>query len=106
MQLRLARRLAVRVEARIVRARASGLVRTQCWLWQGARVGGRLRYGCLRDGDRHQYAHRIMYRAHVGPIPRGLVLDHLCEVPWCVRPSHLEAVTQSENIRRGFRRAR
>jgi len=28
-------------------------------------------------------------------------LDHLCRNRACVRPSHLEPVTQTENIRRG-----
>jgi hypothetical protein len=30
----------------------------------------------------------------------GLVLDHLCEQPACRRPSHLEPVTQKENMQR------
>jgi hypothetical protein len=38
---------------------------------------------------------------HVGPIPEGLTIDHLCKNPGCVRPDHLEAVTMRENIRRG-----
>ena len=29
------------------------------------------------------------------------MLDHLCRVPGCVNPFHLEAVTNEENIRRG-----
>jgi hypothetical protein len=29
------------------------------------------------------------------------VLDHLCRRCECVRPDHLEAVTNAENIRRG-----
>jgi hypothetical protein len=37
----------------------------------------------------------------VGPIPDGLVLDHLCRVRNCVRPEHLEVVTFRENVLRG-----
>ena len=41
------------------------------------------------------------YRAMVGEIPGGLVLDHLCRNVLCVNPSHLEPVTNRENILRG-----
>lgn len=45
-------------------------------------------------------AHRVSYELFVGPIPEGYDVDHLCGQPLCVRPSHLEAVTPSENRRR------
>jgi hypothetical protein len=34
-------------------------------------------------------------------LPESVVLDHLCGERACVRPSHLQPVTQVENIRRG-----
>ncbi len=46
-------------------------------------------------------SHRVVYEALVGPIPEGLVLDHLCRVLNCVNPNHLEPVTHQENVRRG-----
>lgn len=46
-------------------------------------------------------AHRWSYEYHTGPIPEGLVIDHLCRNKVCVNPDHLEAVTSSENFRRG-----
>ena len=30
-----------------------------------------------------------VYEWFVGPIPKGLQLDHLCRVPHCVNPAHL-----------------
>ena len=64
----------------------------QCWPWGGVLDAG---YGRL-----HIQAHRFMYEYRVGPIPDGLVLDHLCMNKQCVNPKHLEPVTDAENLRR------
>lgn len=70
-----------------------------CWLWRGAKNNHG--YGqTIRDGVRI-YAHRASYEFHIGSIPEGLTLDHLCRTPACVNPAHLEPVSQEENIRRG-----
>lgn len=72
---------------------------TPCWIWAGSKTTG---YGYGRVVIRGQYylAHRAMYTQEVGPIARGLTLDHLCEIKACVNPAHLEVVTIQENIRR------
>ena len=70
-----------------------------CWEWVGAvTLGG---YGKCLDGKRSRLAHRAMYERHRGPIPKGLVIDHLCRNPSCVNPDHLEVVTQRVNLLRG-----
>lgn len=72
-----------------------------CWLWIGGDNG--VGYGKFWNGKKPIYAHRFSYEMHRGLIPAGLQLDHLCRVPCCVNPDHLEAVTASENILRGNR---
>ena len=47
-------------------------------------------------------AHRLAYELVIGPIPKGLQIDHLCRVKDCVNPAHLEAVTNGENRRRAY----
>lgn len=70
-----------------------------CWLWTGA-IGAH-GYGVIgKDGGGVVLAHRAAYEDKVGPIPAGLHVDHLCMVRPCIRPEHLEAVTQAENNRR------
>lgn len=69
-----------------------------CWLWTGVITRGD--YGQIWVVDRMRPAHRVAYELVVGPIPEGLTLDHLCRVPRCVNPAHLEPVTSGENSRR------
>ena len=68
---------------------------TGCWLWTGAVA--RNGYGQVGIDKRTRSAHRVSYETFVGPIPRGLQLDHLCRVRRCINPAHLEPVTRDEN---------
>jgi HNH endonuclease len=69
-----------------------------CWFWTGAKSTGG--YGHFYDGRGVRPAHRVSYEFYKGPIPDGLVLDHLCGHPSCVNPNHLEPVTERVNILR------
>lgn len=70
-----------------------------CWLWHANKNAAG--YGRFQLDGRGQPAHRVIYELLVGPIPAGLVLDHLCRVHACVNPAHLEPVSQRENLLRG-----
>lgn len=69
-----------------------------CWEWKKSTVCG---YGQFHLNGKSLRVHRIVYEALVGPIPEGMVLDHLCRNRKCANPDHLEVVTHGENIRRG-----
>jgi hypothetical protein len=83
-----------RALAKIDRAGPGG-----CWLWTASLDSHG--YGQIGDSGRLRMAHSVVYELFVGPVPVGLELDHLCRVPACVNPDHLEPVTRHENIMRG-----
>lgn len=74
---------------------------TACIAFNGAVVD--TGYGRIYGGGRHKYklAHRAAWEAANGPIPKGLVIDHLCRNRRCVNVKHLELVTPVENVMRG-----
>lgn len=67
-----------------------------CWYWLGP-INGK-GYGVYG----RWMAHRLAYTIVKGPIPDDLTLDHTCRNRSCLNPDHLEAVTNTENIRRGI----
>ncbi len=70
-----------------------------CWLWMSHldKDG----YWRFWYNGKAVPAHRFAYEIWVGPIPEGLTIDHKCRIRHCVRPFHLEPVTNRINILRG-----
>lgn len=78
-----------------------------CWNWTGSTT--RQGYGHIAGkwdvetgSSPTLFTHRVAYELMVGPIPDGLVIDHLCKNTRCCNPAHLEPVTLAENTRRGL----
>lgn len=94
-----------------------GQNRNDCWVW-GGQIDAR-GYGSFPirvDGaTTWARAHRWSFEHHVGPIPVGMHLDHLCHDSTtctlgnscphrrCVNPHHLRPVSNEENLRRAGR---
>ena len=71
----------------------------QCWEWRGKLSPNG--YGRMMFRGTAHMSHRVAYALMRGPIPEGLVIDHLCRNRACCNPWHLEPVTNGENVRRG-----
>jgi hypothetical protein len=72
-----------------------------CWVWQGAKRN-RDGYGAVGvAAGRSDNVHLIAYKEFIGGVPPGLVVTHLCRVPACWNPWHLEPVTRVVAARRG-----
>ena len=68
---------------------------TGCWEWSGyCSPDG---YGRIGVGNKSQVAHRAHWLEVNGPIPKGLVLDHICRNRKCVNLGHLRLVSVGQN---------
>jgi len=77
-----------------------------CWMWMGfCWPSGYPRFWADdpagQTTKRDWRAHRWAYLRFCGPIPDEQQPDHLCRIPGCVNPWHLELVTPRENTLRG-----
>jgi len=75
-----------------------------CWLWQGART--KTGYGMVYADGKRYYAHRVSHQMEHGTIGDSVSVLHHCDNPPCVRPDHLFAGTQADNVRDMVRKSR
>lgn len=83
------------------------MITKNCWIWTGSRH--KQGYGRLNVPGKERHlamAHRVSFILNCGPIPDGLDVCHSCDYPPCVRPDHLYAGTESQNIRDSVARDR
>jgi hypothetical protein len=71
-----------------------------CWLWEGPVINSGYGQFWCQASYALVLAHRWAYEKFIGPIAKGLQIDHLCHVRLCVNPYHAEPVTRKENLAR------
>ena len=69
--------------------------RGECLIWTGAKVSGG--YGNLHVNGRNTAAHRYAWECENGPIPDGMLIDHICHNRACVNVDHLRLATHQQN---------
>jgi hypothetical protein len=73
-----------------------------CRRWTGAHT--QKGYGHISIAGKARQVHRVAHEVWIGPIPDGHDVDHVhargCRHRDCIEPSHLEAITHAENVRR------
>ncbi len=75
-----------------------------CWIWNKCTyVEG---YGQLTLYKKRTRAHRLSWEIFKGPIPKGMLVCHKCDVRPCINPDHLFIGTYSDNLRDAFKKGR
>lgn len=56
----------------------------------------------LDKGAKYYYIHRLVYETFIGPIPEGLVIDHIDNDFTNNRVWNLQAITKAENTQKYY----
>lgn len=73
---------------------------TECWIWLKSLHGDHGTPVVYVQSKKRMPAARWYYEKYIGPIPQKRKLYKRCLMQLCVRPEHLEPVTNSEMTRR------
>lgn len=73
------------------------------WLWPNPEKAG---YGRVYIRGARWRAHRWFFRYFWGPIPKGKIVCHTCDIPNCAHPSHLFLGSTRDNVADKVRKGR
>jgi hypothetical protein len=68
-----------------------------CWLYAGPTDEGG--YGRVRVGRKKVRISKFTYERDYGPLPKGKLVMHSCDIPCCWNPDHLSDGTHKDNRR-------
>lgn len=69
-----------------------------CWLWKKSQTSFGHGMATRKDTGCTGLAHRESYKEFVGTIPDNMQVNHICNNPTCINPSHLYLGTQKQNM--------
>lgn len=75
-----------------------------CIVWLGST--NRKGYGLVHYHGKTQIASRVVWRTERGPIPRGLMVCHTCDIPACINVGHMFLGTSKDNVADSMRKGR
>jgi hypothetical protein len=78
-----------------------------CWIWAADNAGKYAQFRMSTDPkEGSESAHRAAWMIYRGPIPKGMMVCHQCDVPICVNPDHLFLGTATDNMRDAAKKGR
>lgn len=89
------------IKTRIFKRRT---IENGCWLLKPS--PSNKGYAKIEVNGVNKRAHRISYETFVGPIPKGLLVLHHCDVRHCVNPEHLWIGTHKDNTQDMIKKGR
>lgn len=63
-------------------------------------------YTRIRYQGKHERLFRVIYMLKYGPIPKGMLIRHTCDHPYCCNINHLLIGTHKDNVRDMIERGR
>lgn len=75
-----------------------------CWLLPPSKKNNG--YSKMRINGVNKRAHKVSWEVFVGPVPKGLLVLHHCDVRHCVNPAHLWLGTPKDNYEDMLRKNR
>lgn len=82
-------------EEQVLRFWASAKRQGDCLIWSKSRR--RNGYGQVMIADQNRTSHRVAFELAYGPIPEGMLIDHICGNRACIEPTHLRLATKKQN---------
>ncbi len=90
----------------LVAVEKDGPLSTKCWVVTSHSAGGVGHYAYVPYKGKRESTCRAVFDREVGPISKGKIIRHRCDVPLCVNPAHLLEGTKKDNTHDMMRRKR